>query len=46
MDDVREVRRLAAMGGGDLPSKPISLYATVWPGASTWATSRGRYGVN
>ena len=45
MDDVREVRRLAAMGGGDLPSKPMSLYATVWD-ASTWATSRGRYGVN
>ncbi|XP_062217243.1 probable xyloglucan endotransglucosylase/hydrolase protein 30 [Phragmites australis] len=41
---VREVRRSAAMGG-DFPSKPMSLYATVWD-ASTWATSGGRYRVN
>jgi xyloglucan:xyloglucosyl transferase len=46
VDDVpvREVRRSAAMGG-DFPSKPMSLYATVWD-ASTWATSGGRYRVN
>ncbi|KAL5207458.1 hypothetical protein ABZP36_031893 [Zizania latifolia] len=46
VDDVpvREVRRSAAMAG-DFPSKPMSLYATVWD-ASTWATSGGRYRVN
>jgi len=46
VDDVpvREVRRSPAMGG-DFPSKPMSLYATVWD-ASTWATSGGRYRVN
>lgn len=31
--------------GGDYPSKPMSLYATIWDG-STWATSGGRYKVN
>ncbi|WVZ78055.1 hypothetical protein U9M48_025826 [Paspalum notatum var. saurae] len=46
VDDVpvREVRRSPAMGG-DFPSKPMALYATVWD-ASTWATSGGRYRVN
>ncbi|CAN6242882.1 unnamed protein product [Urochloa humidicola] len=46
VDDVpvREVRRRAAMGG-DFPSKPMSLYVTVWD-ASTWATAGGRYRVN
>ncbi|CAL5024251.1 unnamed protein product [Urochloa decumbens] len=46
VDDVpvREVRRSPAMGG-DFPSKPMSLYATVWD-ASTWATAGGRYRVN
>lgn len=46
IDDVpiREVRRSAAMGG-DYPSKPMSLYATIWD-ASSWATSGGRYKVN
>ncbi|CAN6247344.1 unnamed protein product [Urochloa humidicola] len=46
VDDVpvREVRRRPAMGG-DFPSKPMSLYATVWD-ASTWATAGGRYRVN
>ncbi|CAN6237000.1 unnamed protein product [Urochloa humidicola] len=46
VDDVpvREVRRRAAMGG-DFPSKPMSLYATVWD-ASTWATAGGKYRVN
>ncbi|KAF0911567.1 hypothetical protein E2562_011193 [Oryza meyeriana var. granulata] len=46
VDDVpvREVRRSPAMAG-DFPSKPMSLYATVWD-ASTWATSGGRYRVN
>ncbi|MQL92558.1 hypothetical protein Taro_025177 [Colocasia esculenta] len=41
---IREVRRSAAMGG-DYPSKPMSLYATIWDG-SNWATSGGRYKVN
>lgn len=31
--------------GGDFPSKPMSLYATIWD-ASDWATSGGRYKVN
>ncbi|CAD6248247.1 unnamed protein product [Miscanthus lutarioriparius] len=46
VDDVpvREVRRSDAMGG-DFPSKPMSVYATVWD-ASTWATAGGRYRVN
>ncbi|XP_031501882.1 probable xyloglucan endotransglucosylase/hydrolase protein 30 [Nymphaea colorata] len=43
VDDVpiREVVRTATMGG-DYPSKPMSLYATIWDG-STWATLNGRY---
>ncbi|XP_078438360.1 putative xyloglucan endotransglucosylase/hydrolase protein 30 [Wolffia australiana] len=40
---IREVRRSAAMAG-DYPSKPMSLYATIWDG-STWATAGGRYKV-
>jgi xyloglucan:xyloglucosyl transferase len=45
VDDVpvRHVSR--ARAGGDFPSKPMSLYATVWDG-SNWATSGGRYRVN
>ncbi|XP_058085698.1 probable xyloglucan endotransglucosylase/hydrolase protein 30 [Magnolia sinica] len=41
---IREVIRSDEMGG-DYPSKPMSLYATIWDG-STWATSGGRYKVN
>ncbi|XXG75554.1 hypothetical protein AAC387_Pa08g0100 [Persea americana] len=41
---IREVVRSGAMGG-DYPSKPMSLYATIWDG-STWATSGGRYKVD
>ncbi|XP_077237782.1 putative xyloglucan endotransglucosylase/hydrolase protein 30 [Tasmannia lanceolata] len=41
---IREVIRSDAMGG-DYPSKPMSLYATIWDG-SDWATSGGRYKVN
>ncbi|XXG81784.1 hypothetical protein AAC387_Pa09g2354 [Persea americana] len=41
---IREIKRSEEMGG-DFPSKPMSLYATVWDG-STWATSGGRYKVN
>ncbi|THU49672.1 hypothetical protein C4D60_Mb06t12010 [Musa balbisiana] len=41
---IREVVRTQTMGG-DFPSKPMSLYATIWDG-STWATSGGRYKVN
>ncbi|CAK9153232.1 unnamed protein product [Ilex paraguariensis] len=39
VDDIpiREVVRNQAMGG-DYPSKPMSLYATIWD-ASTWATN-------
>lgn len=41
---VREIKRTEAMGG-DFPSKPMSLYATIWDG-SDWATNGGRYRVN
>ncbi|KAK6242459.1 Glycoside hydrolase family 16 - like 10 [Theobroma cacao] len=41
---IREVKRTAAMGG-DFPSKPMSLYATIWDG-SDWATNGGKYRVN
>ncbi|WOL09528.1 putative xyloglucan endotransglucosylase/hydrolase protein 30 [Canna indica] len=46
IDDIpiREVVRSDAMGG-DYPSKPMSVYATIWDG-STWATANGRYKVN
>ncbi|XP_066394245.1 probable xyloglucan endotransglucosylase/hydrolase protein 28 [Miscanthus floridulus] len=41
---IREVVRTAAMGAA-FPSKPMSLYATMWDG-SAWATLGGRYRVN
>lgn len=41
---IREVIRTEAMGG-DYPTKPMALYATIWDG-STWATAGGRYKVN
>ncbi|XP_065855809.1 probable xyloglucan endotransglucosylase/hydrolase protein 28 [Euphorbia lathyris] len=41
---IREVKRSVAMGG-DFPSKPMSLYATIWDG-SDWATNGGKYRVN
>ncbi|XP_058079534.1 probable xyloglucan endotransglucosylase/hydrolase protein 28 [Magnolia sinica] len=41
---IREIKRNEAMGV-DFPSKPMSLYATIWDG-SNWATSGGRYKVN
>ncbi|WVZ61336.1 hypothetical protein U9M48_011234 [Paspalum notatum var. saurae] len=41
---IREVPRSPAMGG-DYPSKPMAVYATIWDG-STWATDNGRYKVN
>ncbi|MBA0853956.1 hypothetical protein Goshw_024342 [Gossypium schwendimanii] len=41
---IREVVRNDAMGG-DYPSKPMSLYATIWD-ASSWATNGGKYKVN
>ncbi|KAK1301278.1 putative xyloglucan endotransglucosylase/hydrolase protein 27 [Acorus calamus] len=41
---IREMVRNKAMGG-DYPSKPMSLYATIWDG-STWATAGGRYKIN
>lgn len=34
---IREMQRVDAMGG-DFPSKPMSLYATIWDGSS-WATA-------
>ncbi|XVF02991.1 hypothetical protein REPUB_Repub04eG0222200 [Reevesia pubescens] len=40
---IREFKRTAAMGG-DFPSKPMSLYATIWDG-SDWATNGGKYRV-
>ncbi|XP_020239876.1 probable xyloglucan endotransglucosylase/hydrolase protein 28 [Cajanus cajan] len=46
VDDVpiREVKRTESMGG-DFPSKPMTLYATIWDG-SDWATNGGKYRVN
>lgn len=41
---IREVKRTKAMGG-DFPSKPMTLYATIWDG-SNWATNGGKYRVN
>ncbi|PKI45758.1 hypothetical protein CRG98_033891 [Punica granatum] len=41
---IREIVKTEAMGG-DYPSKPMSLYATIWD-ASDWATSGGRFKVN
>ncbi|XP_059655293.1 probable xyloglucan endotransglucosylase/hydrolase protein 28 [Cornus florida] len=41
---IREIKRTEAIGG-DFPSKPMSLYATIWDG-SDWATNGGRYRVN
>ncbi|TVU44229.1 hypothetical protein EJB05_03665 [Eragrostis curvula] len=41
---IREVPRSPAMGG-DYPSKPMAVYATIWDG-STWATDNGKYKVN
>ncbi|KAL8137637.1 hypothetical protein V2J09_003638 [Rumex salicifolius] len=41
---IREIKRTKAMGG-DFPSKPMSLYATIWDG-SDWATNGGKYRVN
>ncbi|XP_042007687.1 probable xyloglucan endotransglucosylase/hydrolase protein 28 [Salvia splendens] len=41
---IREIKRTEAMSG-DFPSKPMSLYATIWDGSS-WATNGGKYRVN
>lgn len=41
---IREIRRNDEMGG-DYPSKPMALYATIWD-ASDWATSGGKYKAN
>ncbi|KAJ8774805.1 hypothetical protein K2173_017251 [Erythroxylum novogranatense] len=41
---IREIKRTMAMGG-DFPSKPMSLYATIWDG-SAWATNGGKYRMN
>ncbi|GAB2279923.1 Probable xyloglucan endotransglucosylase/hydrolase protein 28 [Dionaea muscipula] len=41
---IREIENTQAMGG-DFPSKPMSLYATIWDG-SDWATNGGKYRVN
>ncbi|XP_057467672.1 probable xyloglucan endotransglucosylase/hydrolase protein 30 [Actinidia eriantha] len=41
---IREVVRSKAMGG-DYPSKPMSLYATIWDG-SDWATNGGKHKVD
>nr|UQE85527.1 xyloglucan endotransglycoslase/hydrolase1 [Dioscorea oppositifolia] len=47
IDDIpiREIIRNESSMGGAFPSKPMSLYATIWDG-SNWATSGGRYKVN
>ncbi|OMP01839.1 Glycoside hydrolase, family 16 [Corchorus olitorius] len=46
VDDVpiRQVQRVDAMGG-DFPSKPMSLYSTIWDG-SDWATAGGKHKIN
>ncbi|XVE73651.1 hypothetical protein DITRI_Ditri11bG0135700 [Diplodiscus trichospermus] len=46
VDDVpiRQVRRVNAMRG-DYPSKPMSLYVTIWDG-SNWATGGGKHKTN
>ncbi|KMZ63997.1 hypothetical protein ZOSMA_38G01050 [Zostera marina] len=46
IDDIpiRKVTRNETIAG-HFPSKPMSLYATIWDGSS-WATSGGRYKVN
>ncbi|KAL6911767.1 hypothetical protein ACP4OV_000572 [Aristida adscensionis] len=41
---IREVIRHPDMGG-DFPSKPMAVYATIWDG-SAWATEGGKYKVN
>lgn len=41
---IREVKRTKAMHGA-FPSKPMSLYTTIWDG-SDWATNGGKYRVN
>ncbi|KAH0645656.1 hypothetical protein KY285_033700 [Solanum tuberosum] len=41
---LREINRHPAMGG-DFPSKPMSLYATIWD-ASSWATNGGKAKVD
>ncbi|KAL8142099.1 hypothetical protein V2J09_015131 [Rumex salicifolius] len=41
---IREIKRTESMGG-DFPSKPMSLYATIWDG-SDWATNGGKYRAN
>ncbi|XP_073297027.1 probable xyloglucan endotransglucosylase/hydrolase protein 28 [Primulina huaijiensis] len=41
---IREIKRTREMGG-DFPSKPMSLYATIWDGSS-WATNGGKYKVS
>ncbi|OAY81925.1 putative xyloglucan endotransglucosylase/hydrolase protein 30 [Ananas comosus] len=46
IDDIpiREVVRTEAMGD-DYPSKPMSVYATIWDG-SAWATEGGKHKIN
>ncbi|KAJ7954470.1 Xyloglucan endotransglucosylase/hydrolase [Quillaja saponaria] len=41
---IREVKRTESMGA-DFPSKPMTLYATIWDG-SDWATNGGKYRVS
>ncbi|PKI38105.1 hypothetical protein CRG98_041504 [Punica granatum] len=41
---IRGVKRMKAMHGA-FPSKPMSLYATIWDGLD-WATNGGKYRVN
>ncbi|KAJ8760568.1 hypothetical protein K2173_015235 [Erythroxylum novogranatense] len=41
---IRKIERTVSMGL-EFPSKPMSLYATIWDG-SDWATNGGKYRVN
>ncbi|EPS58610.1 xyloglucan endotransglucosylase/hydrolase 13, partial [Genlisea aurea] len=48
VDDVpiREMKRMIIDGDGDeFPSKPMSVYGTIWDG-SDWATNGGKYRVD
>ncbi|MCO5586468.1 hypothetical protein L7F22_040408 [Adiantum nelumboides] len=46
VDDIpiRQMKQSEELGG-DYPSKPMALYATMWDG-SPWATNGGKYPVN
>ncbi|EPS58974.1 xyloglucan endotransglucosylase/hydrolase 14, partial [Genlisea aurea] len=42
---IRVAEREEMGGGGDFPSKPMGIYATIWD-ASSWVTSGGKHKAN